>query len=160
LELEVVRLEIPEGTNLILGQSHFVKTVEDIYKTLVTSSPATKFGIAFCESSGLALIRHDGNNKQLEDIATQLALRLSMGHVFLVLLNNAYPINVLNRLKQVDEVVSIYCATSNPVEVILAKTEQGRGILGVIDGVKSKGVETEKDKVDRHDFLRTIGYRR
>lgn len=155
-----VKLEIPEGTNLILGQAHFIKTVEDIYETLVSNSPSIKFGIAFCESSGPALIRYDGNDKLLIDIAIDFAQKLSAGHIFVILLGNAYPINVLNRIKAVEEVVNIYCATANTVEVILAETEQGRGVLGVIDGMKSRGVEGEKEKNEREDFLRKIGYKR
>jgi hypothetical protein len=155
-----VKLEIPQGTNLILGQAHFIKTVEDIYETLVSNSPSIKFGIAFCESSGPALIRYDGNDKLLTDITVDFAQRLSAGHIFVILLGNAYPINVLNRIKAVEEVVNIYCATANAVEVILAETEQGRGVLGVIDGVKSSGVEGEKEKNEREDFLRKIGYKR
>lgn len=159
MELSVVKLEIPEGINIILGQSHFIKTVEDLYEALITSGLSIKFGIAFCESSGPALIRHDGNDKQLEDLAVNFASKLSAGHVFVVVLKNAYPINVLEKIKRVDEVVSIFCATANPVEVIIAETSQGRGVLGVIDGVKSKGIETDKDKVARREFLRKIGYK-
>ncbi|MCX8191360.1 MAG: adenosine-specific kinase [Nitrososphaerales archaeon] len=159
MELSVVKLEIPAGVNIILGQSHFIKTVEDLYEALITSGSAIKFGIAFCESSGPALIRHDGNDKELEDLAVNFALKLSAGHVFVITLKNAYPINVLDRVKRVDEVVNIFCATANPVEVIIAETEQGRGVLGVIDGVKIKGVETEEDKAKRREFLRKIGYK-
>ncbi len=155
-----VKFEIPQGTNLILGQSHFIKTVEDIYETLTSSGTSIKFGIAFCESSGPALIRYDSNDKNLEELAVQFAQRLSAGHVFVVLLSSGYPINVLNRIKMLDEVANIYCATANPVEVILVETEQGRGVLGVIDGVKSKGVEGEKERKERHEFLRKIGYKR
>jgi len=156
-----VKFEVPQGrTNLILGQSHFIKTVEDIYETLTSSGTSIKFGIAFCESSGPALIRYDSNDKTLEELAVQFAQRLSAGHVFVVLLSSGYPINVLNRIKMLDEVANIYCATANPVEVILVETEQGRGVLGVIDGVKSKGVEGEKEKKERHEFLRKIGYKR
>ena len=155
-----VKLEVPQGVNLVLGQSHFIKTVEDIYETLTSSGTSIKFGVAFCESSGPALIRYDSNDKTLEDLAVQFAQKLSAGHVFVVLLRDAYPINVLNRIKMLDEVVNIYCATANPVEVILVETEQGRGVLGVIDGIKSKGVESEKDRRERHEFLRKIGYKR
>ncbi len=155
-----VKFEIPQGTNLILGQSHFIKTVEDIYETLTSSGTSIKFGVAFCESSGPALIRYDSNDKNLEELAVQFAQRLSAGHVFVVLLSSGYPINVLNRIKMLDEVANIYCATANPVEVILVETEQGRGVLGVIDGVKSKGVEGEKERKERHEFLRKIGYKR
>ena len=155
-----VKLDIPEGLNLILGQAHFIKTVEDVYETLTSSSPTIKFGIAFCESSGPALIRYEGNDKELTDIAIQFAQRLSAGHVFVILLANGYPINVLNRIKAVEEVANIYCATANPVEVILAETEQGRGVLGVVDGIKSRGVEAEKEKNERHELLRKLGYKR
>ena len=155
-----VKLEVPQGVNLVLGQSHFIKTVEDIYETLTSSGTSIKFSIAFCESSGPALIRYDGNDKTLEDLAVDFARKLSAGHVFVVLLGNAYPINVLNRIKMLDEVANIYCATANPVEVIIAETEQGRGVLGVIDGVKTKGVEHEKEKRERHEFLRKLGYKR
>ncbi|MFY3739890.1 MAG: hypothetical protein HMLIMOIP_000309 [Candidatus Nitrosomirales archaeon] len=160
MQMVTVKLEAPQGINLILGQSHFIKTVEDVYETLISSGTGIKFGIAFCESSGSALIRSDSNDKALEDLALDFARKLSAGHVFLVLLSNAYPISVLNRIKMLDEVANIYCATANPVEVILAETEQGRGVLGVIDGVKSKGVEGEKERKERHEFLREIGYKR
>ncbi|MFQ5921032.1 MAG: adenosine-specific kinase [Nitrososphaerales archaeon] len=160
MQTVTVKLEVPEEVNIILGQSHFIKTVEDIYETLVSSSTGIKFGIAFCESSGPALIRYDSNDKNLEDMAVQFAQKLSAGHLFVVLLGNAYPINVLNRIKMLDEVANIYCATANPVEVILAETEQGRGVLGVIDGVKSRGVEGEKERKERHDLLRKLGYKR
>lgn len=160
MQTVTVKLEVPSGLNLIIGQAHFIKTVEDIYETLVGSSPSIKFGIAFCESSGPALIRFDSNDKTLEDVAVQFAQKLSAGHIFVIVLGNAYPINVLSRIKAIDEVVNIYCATANPVEVILAETEQGRGILGVIDGVKTSGVEGEKEKKERHEFLRKIGYKR
>jgi len=155
-----VKLDVPEGVNLVLGQSHFIKTVEDFYETLTSSSPSIKFGIAFCESSGPALIRYDSNDKTLEELAVEFAQKLSAGHIFVILISNAYPINILNRIKMLDEVASIYCATANPVEVILVETEQGRGVLGVIDGIKSKGVEGEKEKKERHEFLRKIGYKR
>lgn len=155
-----VKLDIPEGVNLILGQAHFIKTVEDVYETLTSSSPTIKFGIAFCESSGPALIRYEGNDKELTNTAIQFAQKLSAGHVFVILLANGYPINVLNRIKAVEEVVNICCATANPVEVILAETERGRGVLGVVDGIKSRGVEAEKEKNERHELLRKLGYKR
>ncbi len=160
MQMISVKFEVPQGTNLILGQSHFIKTVEDIYETLTTSGTSIKFGIAFCESSGPALIRYDSNDKTLEELAVQFAQRLSAGHVFVVLLSNGYPINVLNRIKTLDEVANIYCATANLVEVILVETEQGRGVLGVVDGIKSKGIEGEKERKERHEFLRKIGYKR
>ncbi len=155
-----VKLIVPEGINLVLGQAHFIKTVEDIYETLISSNPSIKFGIAFCESSGPALIRHENNDKKLGDMAIEFAEKLSAGHVFVILLGNAYPINVLNRIKAVEEVANIYCATANALEVILAETEQGRGVLGVIDGAKSRGIEGEREKNDRHEFLRKIGYKK
>ena len=160
MQMISVKLDVPEGVNLVLGQSHFIKTVEDFYETLTSSSPSIKFGIAFCESSGPALIRYDSNDKTLEELAVEFAQKLSAGHIFVILISNAYPINILNRIKMLDEVASIYCATANPVEVILVETEQGRGVLGVIDGIKSKGVEGEKEKKERHEFLRKIGYKR
>lgn len=160
MQMITVKLEVPQGVNLVLGQSHFIKTIEDIYETLTSSGTSIKFGIAFCESSGPALIRYDSNDRSLEDLAVDFARKLSAGHVFIVLLSNAYPINVLNRIKMLDEVANVYCATANPVEVILAETEQGRGVLGVIDGDKSKGVEGEKERMERHELLRKLGYKR
>jgi adenosine/AMP kinase len=160
VKIEVVPLAVPQGVNLILGQSHFIKTVEDLYEALSTASPHLRFGVAFAESSGPCLIRYDGNDEELTRLATELLLRLSCGHAFLVLLREGYPINVLNRIKEVQEVVSIYCATANPVQVIVAETEQGRGILGVIDGYRSKGIEGAEQKEERHRFLRKIGYKR
>lgn len=160
MQLLSVKLQPAEGVNVILGQSHFIKTVEDLYEALVTSNPSIQFGIAFCEASGPALVRHDGNDKQLEDTACRWALEVGAGHFFALLLRNSFPINVLDRIKRVDEVVSIYCATANPVELILAETDQGRAILGVVDGIIAKGVETGEDKVARQSFLRNIGYKR
>lgn len=144
---------------MILGQSHFIKTVEDLYEVLVASTPTIKFGLAFCESSGPCLVRHIGNDEELEKLAVEYAFKLSAGHCFLIFMKNAFPINVLNAVKNVSEVCNIYCATGNPVEVILAETEQGRGILGVIDGYKSKGIEEAKDVEERKAFLRKIGYK-
>jgi len=160
MELNVVQIEKPETLNLILGQSHFIKTVEDIHEALVTAVPGIKFGLAFCESSGPALVRATGTDDELTELATQNALALSAGHAFIIFLGEGfYPINVLNAVKRVPEVCRIYCATANPVEVILAETEQGRGILGVVDGVKTRGVETEEDVKDRKSLLRAIGYK-
>ena len=160
MELLVVRIDKPEAVNVILGQSHFIKTVEDIHETLVAAVPGVKFGLAFCESSGPALVRASGTDDALVDLAKRNALALSAGHVFCILLGEGvYPVNVLNAIKMVPEVCRIYCATANPVEVILAETEQGRGVLGVIDGVKPKGVETEEDVAQRKGFLRMIGYK-
>jgi adenosine/AMP kinase len=160
VELKVVPIEKPETLNLILGQSHFIKTVEDLHEALVGSVPGIKFGLAFCESSGPALVRATGTDEDLVELARQNALALSAGHSFIVFLGDGfYPINVLNAVKMVPEVCRIFCATANPVEVILAETEQGRGILGVVDGVKTKGLETEDDIAWRKGFLRTIGYK-
>jgi len=160
MELKVVRIEKPETANLILGQSHFIKTVEDLHETLVATVPGIKFGLAFCESSGPALVRGSGTDAALIELAEQNALALSAGHSFIILLGEGfYPINVLNAVKLVPEVCRIFCATANPVEVILAETGQGRGILGVVDGVLTKGIETENDVADRKNFLRMIGYK-
>jgi len=159
LELKTVKIEPPKDCNMILGQSHFIKTVEDLYEVLVASTPTIKFGLAFCESSGPCLVRHVGNDEELEKLAVEYAFKLSAGHCFLIFMKNAFPINVLNAVKNVSEVCNIYCATGNPVEVILAETEQGRGILGVIDGFKSKGIEEAKDVEERKAFLRKIGYK-
>jgi adenosine/AMP kinase len=160
MELVVVRIDKPEAVNLILGQSHFIKTVEDVHETLVCSVPGIKFGLAFCESSGPALVRASGTDDDLIELAKRNALALSAGHSFIVFLGEGfYPVNVLNVVKTVPEVCHIFCATANPVEVILAETEQGRGILGVIDGAQPKGIETENDVAQRKDFLRMIGYK-
>ena len=160
MELLTITITPPEGTNLILGQSHFIKTVEDVYETLASSSPTIKFGLAFSESSGPALVRHEGNDPALESLAVEMSMKIGCGHTFLILLANGYPINVLNRLKSVEEIVTIFCATANPIEVIIAETSQGRGVLGVIDGISPKGVESETDKEQRFTFLRKIGYKR
>jgi uncharacterized protein len=160
LEIKEVELSVPEGCQVILGQSHFIKTVEDIYEALVTSMPGIKFGVAFCESSGKALIRHDGTDQSARDVAVEFAKRLSSGHVFVVILREAFPINVLNRIKNVEEVANIYCATANKVVVLVADTGEGRGVLGVIDGVKTKGVEGDQDIRERKEFLRKIGYKK
>ncbi len=159
MELRVVKMDIPEGCNLILGQSHFIKTVEDVYEAMMTSTPTVKFGLAFCEASGERLVRTDGNDVDLKKTATENALRLGCGHSFVILLKDAYPINVLNQLKTVPEVCTIYAATANPIEVLVAETEQGRGVLGVIDGQQPLGVEDEEGVKWRKDFLRKIGYK-
>lgn len=160
MELLTVRIEKPDTVNLILGQSHFIKTVEDIHEAMVTAVPGIRFGLAFCESSGEALVRWTGTDEELIELAKKNALALSAGHVFVIFLGEGfYPINVLNAIKMVPEVCRIYCATANPVEVILAETEQGRGVLGVIDGVKTKGVEDEDGIAWRKGFLRKIGYK-
>jgi len=160
LEFLTVRLEIPPEANIILGQSHFIKTVEDLYEAVVSAAPLAHFGLAFNESSGDCLVRSEGNDRGLRDVAIRNAQALAAGHVFVLLLQNAYPINVLNAIRNVPEVCSIYCATANPVEVVLARTEQGQGVLGVIDGSSPKGVEGESDITGRHDLLRRIGYKR
>lgn len=159
MELKVVKMDIPEECNLILGQSHFIKTVEDVYEAMMTSTPTIKFGLAFCEASGERLVRTDGNDVDLKKAATENALRLGCGHSFVILLKDAYPINVLNQLKTIPEVCTIYAATANPLEVLVAETEQGRGILGVIDGQQPLGVEDEEGVKWRKDFLRKIGYK-
>jgi adenosine/AMP kinase len=158
--LHSVRLEIPEGANLILGTSHFIKTVEDLYEALVNTVPHMKFGIAFNEASGPCLTRVDGNDPDLQAVATRNAIAIGAGHCFVIVMKDGYPINVLGRIKDVPEVCGIHCATANPVEVIVAESEQGRGILGVIDGSSPKGLETEADAEWRHEFLRKIGYKR
>ncbi len=159
MELKVVELMPPDGCNLILCQSHFIKTVEDAHEALATSIPGLKFGLAFCESSGPCLVRRSGTDHELKNIAAKKALEIGAGHSLLILMKNAYPINVLNRLKEIPEICSIFCATANSVQVILAETEQGRGILGVVDGMRSKGIEAEKDVEWRKEFLRKIGYK-
>ena len=159
MELLTVRIEKPDDLNLILGQSHFVKTVEDLHEALAGSSPHLRFGIAFCESSGPRLVRRSGNDPELVELATRNALAIGAGHSFIVFLREGYPVNVLNQVKQVPEVCRVYCATANPVEVIVAETPQGRGILGVVDGGSPLGVETEDDVAARRDLLRKIGYK-
>lgn len=159
IALKVVRIEKPEGSNLILGQAHFIKTAEDLYEALVNSAPGIKFGLAFCESSGPCLVRVEGNDQVLKEAAAKGAFSLGAGHSFLILIKDAYPINVLGAIKAVPEVCNIYCATANDAEVVVGETAQGRGILGVIDGARSKGIEGEKDVADRKAFLRTIGYK-
>jgi len=160
MELKAIRLEIPPDGNIIVGQSHFIKTVEDVYEALVNTVPQMKFGIAFSEASGPCLIRVDGNDQSMKANAVANATAVAAGHTFYIAMKDGYPINVLNRIQETPEVCTVYCATANPVEVIVAETEQGRGILGVIDGFPPKGVETEEDAVKRHGFLRMIGYKR
>ncbi len=160
MEIKSVPIEKPPEINIVVGQSHFIKTIEDIHELLVTSIPGIKFGLAFCESSGPCLVRHSGTDQELETLAVENALKIAAGHSFIILLRNAYPINILNGLKQIQEVCSIYCATANPVKVIVAEDEAGRGILGVIDGEKPKGVEGKKEIEEREEFLRKIGYKR
>jgi adenosine/AMP kinase len=159
LKTEVVKIEAPKDANLILGISHFIKTVEDLHEAVVGSVPSVKFGVAFCESSGPCLVRVSGNDEELKLAAAENAFKIGAGHSFMIFLRGAYPINVLNAVKAVPEVCRVLCATANPVEVIVAETDQGRGILGVIDGYKAKGIEVEKDAAERKEFLRRIGYK-
>jgi adenosine/AMP kinase len=160
MELKAVRLEIPENGNVIVGQSHFIKTVEDLYEAIVNTVPQMKFGIAFNEASGACLTRVDGNDADLQAVAIRNAQSLAAGHTFVIAMRDGYPINVLGRIRDIPEVVSIFCATANPVEAIVAETEQGRGILGVIDGNCPKAVESPADIEWRHSLLRKIGYKR
>ena len=160
MELKSVRVSFPEGANVIIGQTHFIKSVEDLYEAIVGAVPGVKFGIAFCEASGPCLVRVEGNDVKLRKLAAENALRIGAGHTFIVILENAYPINVLNRIKEIEEVCTIFCATANPVDVIVAENERGRGVMGVIDGEKPTGVETANDAEDRRAFLRKIGYKR
>lgn len=157
---KIVRVAVPDGVNLIFGQSHFIKTVEDLYEALVTASSGLKFGIAFCEASGKRLVRTDGNSPEMIELAQQAAFDVGCGHSFFIYLKDGFPINVLNRVKEVQEVCRIFCATANPLQVIVAETDQGRGVLAVIDGEPPQGIETDQDKQERTAFLRKIGYKR
>jgi adenosine/AMP kinase len=159
MELSTVRIDIPEGCNVILGQTHFIKTAEDLYEIIATAVPQAKFGVAFNEASGPCLIRTEGNDEVLIAACIAILKSLGAGHVFCIYVRNAFPINVLNQIKNCPEVCRIFCATANPLEVIVAATEQGRGVLGVIDGSSPKGVETPTDREQRKGFLRTIGYK-
>jgi hypothetical protein len=159
LETKVVQIPVPDGANVVLGQSHFIKTIEDLHEAIVCTVPDAKFGIAFSESSGPCLVRVSGNDQELTALAGRVALKLGAGHSFILFLKNAYPINILDRIKAIPEVCSIYAATANPLEVIVAETDQGRGILGVIDGLKPRAIEAPKDAEDRREFLRKIGYK-
>jgi len=160
MELKSIKIIAPRDTNLILGQTHFIKSAEDLYETLVTGVPGIKFGLAFSEASGKCLVRSDGNDDELVKAAEENALELGCGHSFIIFMRNAYPINVLNAIKNVQEVCNIFCATANPVEVIVAETGQGRGILGVVDGESPKGIESSGEREERKTFLRSIGYKR
>jgi uncharacterized protein len=159
MELKTVPIERPDDTNVIIGQTHFIKTVEDIHELMVTTVPGVEFGLAFNEASGPCLVRHSGTDEELEQFAVKNSLAIGAGHTFTLIMRGAYPINVLTQLKALSEVCSIYCATANPATVIVAESETGRGILGVIDGEKPKGVEGDKDIADRKAFLRKIGYK-
>lgn len=159
LELKIIKIKKPDDVNVILGQSHFIKTVEDLYEVLVNNVPTIKFGLAFVESSGACKIRSEGNDPELKKLAEDNALELGAGHSFIIFIKNAYPINVLNAIKNIPEVCNIYCASANPIEVIIVETETGRGVLGVIDGLKPKGIESKEDIAWRKDFLRKLGYK-
>lgn len=159
MELKAIRVEIPEEGNIILGQSHFIKTVEDLYEAIVNTNPQMKFGIAFNEASGACLTRADGNDDDLKANAIRNAQAIAAGHLFVIAMRNGYPINVLGRIREIPELCTVFCATANPVEVIVAETNQGRGVLGVIDGSSPIGLETEADAEWRHNLLRKIGYK-
>lgn len=160
MEIKSIKLTKPDDVNVIVGQSHFIKTVEDLYETIVTASPEIKFGLAFCEASGACKIRLEGNDEELTKLAADNALRLGAGHSFLIFIRKGFPINVLNQIKNVAEVCSVFAATANPIEVVVAEQGEGRGILGVIDGLRPKGIEDEKDRQWRKDLLRKLGYKR
>ena len=159
MELKTIKIENPDNLNLILGQSHFIKTVEDIYEAMVSTVPMAKFGLAFCEASDVCLVRHTGTDDDLRELAKKNAYALAAGHIFIVFMRDMYPVNVLNVIKNVPEVCRIFCATANPVGVIVAESKQGRGVLGVIDGYASKGIETDEDIKARQKLLRQIGYK-
>ena len=159
IEFKTVKIDPPKDCNLILGMAHFIKTVEDLYEALVNAVPNIKFGIGFCESSGPCLVRHEGNDVELRRLAAEKAFEIACGHSFVIYLKNAYPLNVLDKVKKVPEVCTIFASTANPLEVIIAETAQGRGILGVVDGLKSKGIETDENINERREFLRKIGYK-
>ena len=159
MELKVETLEIPEGCNIIFGQSHFIKTVEDLFEIMMGTIPNAKFGIAFCEASGHCLVRSEGNDETMKEAAIKNAAKIAAGHTFVIVMKDAFPINVLNAIKTCQEVCTLYCATANPVEVILAQSEQGRGVLGVIDGFSPKGVEKEEGVAWRKDLLRKFKYK-
>jgi adenosine/AMP kinase len=161
MKLETVKVEYPTDSNVIVGQAHFIKTIEDLYEALVTSVPGIRFGLAFCEASGKRLIRHDGNDNELRDAAIHLCSKIAAGHVFVIFIRNAYPINILNAIKNVHEVVTIYAATANPLSIIIAEEEPNRrGVIGVIDGESPLGVESEQDAAERRELLRKIGYKK
>ena len=159
MEIKSLKIQPLDEVQLILAQSHFIKTVEDVSECLVNCVPGIKFGCGFCEASGLCLVRHAGNDDVLEKVATEYAYEISAGHSLVILLKNAYPINILPRLKEVPEIATIYCATANPIEVIFVETSQGRAIIGVVDGFRPKGIENSKDVDERRTFLRRIGYK-
>jgi adenosine/AMP kinase len=159
IEFKTVKIDPPQDCNIILGMAHFIKTPEDLYEALVNAVPTIKFGIGFCEGSGPCLVRHEGNDSELQRLAAEKAFEISCGHSFVIYLQNAYPVNVLDKIKKVPEVCTVFAATANPLEILIAETAQGRGIIGVVDGSKSKGIETDVDIKERRDFLRKIGYK-
>jgi uncharacterized protein len=159
MELKTVKVNPPKDCNTIVGMAHFIKTVEDLYEALVNSVPNIKFGVGFCESSGPCLVRHEGNDPELRRLAAEKAFEIACGHSFIIFLKNAYPLNVLGKIKEVPEVCTVFAASANPLEVVITETEQGRGIIGVVDGFKSKGIESEVDIAERKVFLRKIGYK-
>jgi adenosine/AMP kinase len=159
MDTKLVSVEIPKDANVIIGQTHFIKTAEDIYEAMVNAAPAIKFAVAFCEASMECLVRVEGNDDELKAVAAQNAMNIGAGHTFIILMKEGYPINVLGALKNVPEVCTIFCATANSVDVVVAENERGRGILGVIDGEKPKGIESEENKKVRKEFLRKIGYK-
>ena len=160
MEVKTVKIETPEGINIIIGQAHFIKTIEDLYEVVIGSVPNARFGIAFCEASCDCLVRKEGNDQEMIEIAVKNASSIACGHTFMITMKDAFPINVLNAIKNCQEVCSIFCATANPVEVVIAETELGRGIMGVIDGFVPKGIEDEKDIKERKALLRKFGYKR
>jgi adenosine/AMP kinase len=159
MDLSLVTIEKPGDMNFILGHSHFTKTVEDLYEAIVQTNPSMKFGIAFCEASGPALVRHAGNDQNLIELAQKNAMNIRAGHAFLIMLEGGFPVNILNTVKQVPEVCRIFCATANPTQVVIAETDQGRAVLGVVDGFPTRGIETDQDIANRHKLLRDIGYK-
>jgi adenosine/AMP kinase len=159
IEFTIVKIDPPKDCNIILGMAHFIKATEDLYEALVNAVPTIKFGIGFCESSGPCLVRHEGNDAELQRLAAEKSFEIACGHSFVICLKNAYPINVLDKIKKVPEVCTVFAATANPLEILIAETAQGRGIIGVVDGSKSKGVETAADIKERREFLRKIGYK-
>jgi uncharacterized protein len=159
MEIKKIRIDKPVDMNFILGQTHFIKSIEDIHEAIVSTNPNMKFGVAFCEASGPALIRFTGNDDRLIEIAQRNAMNIGCGHSFIIFMENGFPINILNSIKNIPEVCNIFCATANSVEIIVAETEQGRGILGVVDGISPKGIESDDDILHRKNFLRKIGYK-
>lgn len=159
LEINKIKIEPPEDTQIIIAQSHFIKTVEDVYECLMNSVPNIKFGLAFCEASGPCLVRYEGNDEELKKQSSKFAYSLSAGHSLIILIKNAFPINILPMLRFVPEIVNIYCATANPIEILYIETDQGRGIIGIVDGYRSKGIEDENNIIERKNFLREIGYK-